>query len=189
MKCLYAAIPAHLVPEDCDIIKSRYSHDLKPGSIDTNDSINQNSHRKSFVTFLRDPDITHMLLNLAKEVNKSHFGFSLYDSKPDVQFTEYNSKYKGEYNWHMDTLFNENIWERKLSIVLQLSDPNDYEGGDFLISSSGEKTAENITLNDPQLKKQGSAILFPSFVQHKISPVTKGVRNSLVTWIDGPHWQ
>ena len=185
MKCLYFAMSSYLAAEDCNIIKSKYSHNLELGRIDGGSQ----HARKSRVQFLHDPDIIHMLLNLAKEFNRNHFGFNLYDSKPDVQFTEYSSEYQGEYNWHMDTLFNQNVWERKLSIVLQLSDPSEYEGGDFLISSSGEKGAENITLNDPQFKKQGSVIVFPSFVQHKISPVTKGVRNSLVTWIDGPSWR
>jgi len=66
---------------------------------------------------------------------------------------------------------------RKLSLVLQLSDPKDYEGGELILHLSEEPTVVP--------KKQGYVTIFPSFVLHEVTPVTSGTRHSLVSWISG----
>ena len=74
--------------------------------------------------------------------------------------------------------------DRKLSMTIQLSDSHEYEGGDF-------KFRDDIT-NLPtkeQLRKKGTVLIFPSFLYHSVQPVTKGIRKSLVTWIEGPAWR
>ena len=67
------------------------------------------------------------------------------------------------------------------SIVVQLTDPSEYEGGDL----------EILTTENPfwAAKEKGSCILFPSFCLHKVHPVTKGLRNSLVLWVSGPPFE
>ncbi len=73
---------------------------------------------------------------------------------------------------------------RKLSFVCQLTDPEEYEGGEF------EMQPLYLGAPDPkQLKTQGTAIIFPSLVMHKVNPITKGTRHSLVAWIEGPKWR
>jgi PKHD-type hydroxylase len=66
-----------------------------------------------------------------------------------------------------------------LSISVQLSDPSEYEGGDLQFSLYGDRTviAE---------KEQGTMVIFPSYMRHRVTPVTRGTRRSLVTWITGP---
>ena len=74
---------------------------------------------------------------------------------------------------------------RKLSLTLNLTDPNEYEGGDLLFDfgskDEGGQTNEEIKI----ARKQGTLIIFPSFIKHCISPVTKGTRYSLVNWTLG----
>ena len=72
---------------------------------------------------------------------------------------------------------------RKLSLTLQLSDPNTYEGGKFLLFNGEHEPSE------PPIREQGSIIVFDSRLWHKVTPVTKGVRYSLVSWVLGPHFR
>ena len=73
-------------------------------------------------------------------------------------------------------------WYRKLSYSIQMSSPREYEGGEVTISgSSSEKWKAN--------KQKGTMTIFPSFMQHRVSPVTVGTRRALVGWIGGPPWR
>lgn len=103
----------------------------------------------------------------------------------ELQFTEYSSEYQGHYDWHNDVNWDEPIaTQRKLSVIVQLSDPKDYEGGDFEM--------QPLHLEPPlpePLKKQGTVLVFPSFLQHKVHPVTSGIRHSIVGWMEGPKWR
>ena len=117
-----------------------------------------------------------------QEANANAFGVDISFLK-SLQFTTYNSNNIGHYDWHEDIVWDSNnVLDRKLSMVIQLTDPNDYEGGD-LEFSLGESP------NKEELKKRGTIIVFPSFVKHRVTPVTKGVRNSLVAWMEGPKWR
>lgn len=110
-----------------------------------------------------------------------------------LQFTKYE---KGQYyNIHADT-FSEPFKDkrpnfkgkiRKLSITCQLTDPNDYEGGElvFVIPQIIDNKIKLQEITCKQFLPKGTVIVFPSFVWHKINPVKKGVRYSLVSWIIG----
>jgi PKHD-type hydroxylase len=98
------------------------------------------------------------------------------DQIEKVQIGQYSIG--GHYDWHVDAPFYERKGDgiqRKISISLLLSDPDSYEGGDFLFKD----------IDTPLTKKQGSIIVFPSGVTHKVTPVTSGVRYSAVTWANG----
>ena len=103
----------------------------------------------------------------------------------DIQHTEY--QVDEHYNsWHTDTHLHadSNASQRKLSISIQLSDPNDYEGGDL------EFCDGNLScIPREKLRGKGTVIIFPSFVTHRVTPVTKGVRHSLVSWCEGSAWR
>ncbi len=115
---------------------------------------------------------------LFRNSNHNAFGFDL-SYFHEIQFTEYDSKYKGKYDWHEDLTWpTDRCIHRKLSMVIQLSDPSEYEGGDLELAKE-PPTPE-------QLRPQGSVIVFPSFLQHRVTPVTAGLRYSLVTWYEGP---
>jgi PKHD-type hydroxylase len=94
-----------------------------------------------------------------------------------TQIGRYKSTDEGFYDWHMDAGPPENGLQRKLSISILLSDPSEFEGGELQFKGIEDQKI---------LTKQGSIVVFPSFVEHRVTPVTKGVRYSAVTWTSGP---
>jgi PKHD-type hydroxylase len=92
-----------------------------------------------------------------------------------IQFTKYDPKDGASYyNLHRDT--GPSHQHRKISFVILLDDPENFSGGEFFLEHSGK--IEKL--------KKGTAIMFPSFLQHQVLPVTSGIRHSLVCWISGP---
>lgn len=120
--------------------------------------------------------------------------YTIYNAKPD--------RPKGDfYTWHTDAgphpYPDGSI--RKLSLTLQLSDPDEYEGGFFQwidpkeefdkLQDSRSINMDNAIQTLPHtLKQKGSLVLFPSFMHHQVTPVTRGTRKSLVTWFLGPQY-
>ena len=104
--------------------------------------------------------------------NQFGFDFDVSGIYHDLQLLEYPEG--GHYDWHMDIGPGEAA-HRKLSVIIQLSNPEDYEGGTTLFKAS-EKEHE-------LPKKRGQICVFPSYVLHKVEPVTKGTRYALVTWV------
>jgi PKHD-type hydroxylase len=107
--------------------------------------------------------------------NENNFGFDLYGFVESLQYTIYD-KLGDHYDWHVDLSYGRTPY-RKLTVSVQLSDPSEYEGGELQIKESNEST----TLN----KKLGAVSIFPSYTLHRVTPVTKGVRKSLVAWVNG----
>ena len=100
----------------------------------------------------------------------------------EIQYTIYEGSAHGHYDWHHDVDWNNNDGrDRKLSITVQLSDPGDYEGGDFEFSE--------VPALPENYKDKGSVLVFPSFLMHRVLPVTAGIRKSLVAWFWGPQWR
>jgi|TARA_B100000035_G_scaffold188284_1_gene160752 PKHD-type hydroxylase len=100
-----------------------------------------------------------------------------------IQYTQYE---EGQfYKWHNDSgisnMHDDNM-VRKLSFVLQLSDPDDYEGGNLQLLDEGGKSYI-------APRQRGTMILFDSRTQHRVLKVTKGCRKSLVGWTVGPRWK
>lgn len=146
-----------------------------------------NSVRRSKVRWLNrfDPKFAELFANLQhlfNQANKNAFGFDL-SGFHEVQFTEYHAAESGKYDWHHDTHWADNVFaQRKASMVIQLSDAGSYEGGDLeLLQEDCYHVPDKLAL-----RQQGSVIVFPSFLRHRVVPVTQGVRYSLVTWCEGP---
>jgi len=94
----------------------------------------------------------------------------------ELQFTTYAAWQEGHYDWHRDdNPGGTTAWDRVLSVVVLLSAPTEFEGG--ILELDGYV---------PPALAQGSLIIFPSAVRHRVTPVTRGVRHSLVTWAYGP---
>lgn len=136
--------------------------------------------RKSRVAWVEDKKILNLLYDFVDMANRNVFNLHIY-KKADIQFTEYLATEGGHYNWHHDIDWNRNDGlDRKLSVTVQLSSPDEYEGGDFLF---------NECQSPSQAKEKGTVLIFPSYLQHKVNSVTKGVRRSLVAWFEGPKWK
>ena len=149
--------------------------------------------RKSNVKFHNygDPETIWIFQRLnwvIEQINNQFYNFDLngYDT---FQYTEYDDFEQGRYDFHQDTIMGQNLPDniietRKLSITLLLNEPGvDFEGGDFQINSGQEKDAETVEL------KKGRMIFFPSFAIHRVAPVTKGRRKSVVVWVLGPKFR
>jgi PKHD-type hydroxylase len=142
----------------------------------------EDSIRKSNIKWLRpEADKTEWmyekLMQLVLEANFNYWKFDLSHIKDAIQYTEYNGEENGGYDWHLDVgKFPLN--HRKISITVQLSDPDDYEGGDLEIWAGGKEP-----IKAPRQK--GAVVMFPSYLMHRVTPVTKGVRKSLVLWVGG----
>lgn len=117
------------------------------------------------------------MAEIARQLNSQFYRFDLYGFHEHFQYTIYDSNDKGHYNWHIDSGHNTNV-PRKLSLVLQLSDPDSYEGGDLQVRIGSQP--------DTVLKQRGLIAAFPSYRLHRVTPVTKGVRKTLVIWVGGP---
>ncbi len=150
-------------------------------------SIVNHEIRKSKIAFVPDnnfySDIYGMIDQYVTKINRDYFGFDISYGIHDVQFATYSGEEQGHYGWHHDVFFaQKEPYHRKLSFVLQLSDPNEYTGGDF-------QFRDVPAVSDEQFKPQGSLLIFPSFFYHRVTPVLTGTRYSLVSWIDGPRWR
>jgi PKHD-type hydroxylase len=149
-------------------------------------STQNNQYRSSEIRWLPTalhPDTTNLLWAFAQTANRNAFGFDIAYLN-DIQYTTYHANKNGKYDWHHDTFWgNPTAFDRKISIVMQLSDPKDYEGGDFEIDPQYQ------ALPAEDIRTKGAVIAFPSFIRHRVTPVTKGVRRSLVCWVEGPKFR
>ena len=109
----------------------------------------------------------------------SGWGYAI-TSQEMTQLSRYKSIDEGHYDWHMDAFPPDNGIQRKLSCVILLNDPSEFDGGILQLKGSEDEVL---------LNKQGSIIVFPSFIEHKVTPVTKGVRYTAVTWASGPSFR
>ena len=172
---------------DCEDIIKQYSQKLSVAV--TADEAGQH-RRKSNIVFIEDRELKTHIANFAAFVNRRAFGFNLDLAYFDLQFTEYLAEEQGHYDWHIDITPDrlkqnpgqDSVYDRKLSVTLLLSHPDDYEGGNLELITSLPTDAE-------KYRQQGSAVVFPSFIGHRVTPVTKGKRYSLVAWLEGPKFQ
>lgn len=139
--------------------------------------------RRSKVKWLtHDNDVRDLLWGYAEEANRNAFGFDV-RNVGDIQYTEYHATESGHYDWHHDIHWNEDkAYDRKLSITVQLSGPEDYTGGGF---EFGETQTPDYAIST----KKGTVLVFPSYLQHRVTPVESGTRVSLVAWFEGPRWK
>jgi len=121
------------------------------------------------------------LLSLVKEANDSLWHFDITSMNEDIQYTEYHAEDEGHYTWHQD-IGPGIAAQRKISITIQLSDSDAYEGGDLQIWQGGTSVQDT-------RRGAGVAVLFPSYMMHRVTKTTKGVRKSLVLWVGGNHYR
>ena len=146
-----------------------------------NTRITRDDLRKSEVMFIAPAGnewVYDKLSAACIQANTNRHKFEITGFQTELQLASYGPQQFFE--WHMD-FGTGNVSNRKLSISVQLSSPDEYEGGElqFMIN-------QNIFT---ATKEKGTAIIFPSFGLHRVTPVTKGVRKSIVGWISGPPYR
>ena len=145
--------------------------------------------RKSKVVWLSEKWIYKELLKFI-EMGNENYNFELTTAEP-IQYTRYDPS--DHYDWHVDQLDgpreDARPDTRKLSLCLNLTDPNEYEGGDFWMGRPNPNPENSKTYKLDFMQTRGAVVVFPSYAFHKVAPVTKGVRHSLVCWMRGRKWR
>ena len=194
-------MPDALTPEETEYIVNEGEIQFKINSLEGTHQ-GSNAERSSKIAWLDDTLTTHLLEEIIYSANIDA-GWVLDLTRPEaVQYTDYDEK-GDEYGYHIDG--NQDRYAakqlverstnpiplnqttnpllaglvRKLSVTVNLSEPVDYEGGTLELLFDG---AKHELPNPPY----GSAIVFPSFIHHRITPITKGTRKSAVMWFNGP---
>lgn len=196
MKALWSYTQA-FTPEQCEWIieKAKTKKPSWARTGDTPDLDTTFNHRRSKIVWIEENDpelhIIHKIYWSAVTQMNNEFFQAHITALPPLQFTQYCEQYQGEYKLHMDLSWLEqsNVSmnsgsQRKISAIVQLSDPNTYEGGDF-------EFGHEVPGKPPRdiIRQQGTILAFPSFLHHGVMPVTKGKRYSLVGWFEGPPWR
>ena len=141
----------------------------------THDTKTRTSHI-SWIPFKKMPEMYKDIEKTIKATNGNHFGFEGVQITEYAQYTE--NPEGGFYDWHIDSDINmaKEPPVRKISMTCLLSPENEFEGGDLELVKEGQ--AAKI--------KQGQAVFFASFIRHRITPIIRGTRKSLVMWFGGP---
>ena len=168
-------------PDQCQMVincgrrqppqKAQVGMNKPGGGIDTNKRITT----ISWIPFKEMEPMYNQINNFIQKAHLNHFGFDDIQITEQAQFTEYPEG--GFYDWHMDCDVNMQHEPpvRKISMTVLLNDPLEFEGGDLELMSPGKF----------KKLKQGHAMVFASFLNHRVAPVTRGVRQSLVMWFGG----
>lgn len=183
--CWHGALDPH---ECMEIIEHGNKKTLIDATINSSSNVNE-EWRRSKVAWFNEHDVEWLypkIEYISQQLNGQFYDFDLWGFNEDMQYTVYEESDEGFYDWHADsyTTIENNIdlrLPRKMSLTIQLSDPDDYEGGDLEINAGGRIIKAPRTL--------GLAVAFPSYQLHRVTPVTKGTRRSLVVWITGPRFR
>jgi len=166
-------IPQALSADECAIVTAMGTAQPR---VDGRVELGDDAYRVSHISWIEPNESNHWLFHklgvLFKQVNQE-FGFGIVGFVDALQYTEYGPGQ--HFEWHMDIGPGETSL-RKLSMTIQLSTPGDYDGG--VLEFVGLPTGE-------QARHQGTAVFFPSYMGHRVTPVTRGIRRSLVAWASG----
>lgn len=171
------SIPNFLSDTEIDNIQNLVSNlQSKSGTAGNDKEI-----RRSKVKWIKEENSNNVWLfiklkRIIEEVNSYVWRFDLKGWNDSIQYAEYSEEDKGYFDWHLD-LDSKISSHRKLSMTIQLSDENEYKGGEF----------QTFTVKNPltQSSTKGTLILFPTYLLHRVTPVTQGLRKSLVWWVGG----
>jgi PKHD-type hydroxylase len=147
------------------------------------DEENTDKFRKSNIKWLPFDSkwewVIDRIMSQVTEANDAIWNFDLKSIIDNIQYTEYDGN-GGHYDWHLD-IGPGSISHRKISIVVQLSDPEDYVGGDLELKPG----CDDLVIP----RGKGNVVVFPSFLLHRVVPLTSGNRKSLVLWVGGDHYK
>jgi len=174
-----------LIPEQIQELADYVNKEnpLEPaGFIEDDNAVGSNDTVRStdisWIDTNRFPEIYARLGDAVHYANNTLYKFAITYLEP-CQYSVYTAEKKGHYVTHCDgALKGQNGDTRKLSFSLLLNDPSEFEGGDLILDV--DYKGINCDLQYNQI------CFFPSYLPHKVTPVTKGIRKSLVGWVHGP---
>lgn len=174
-------LPNALTVDQCDsLVALVQTHRMKDAGLVRGATAHQ--IRRAGIAWLDDMPqaawVMDQMISTVAAANRETFGFDLTDFGESPQVARYGAERQDHFDWHSDIGAGQWAAKRKLTIVVQLSDPADYEGGSLEL-----RPDSNVTKAP---RARGTAIVFPSFVLHRVTPVTQGIRWSLTLWSHGP---
>jgi len=177
----YTTWDGAFTPEELDAIVA-YGDALGQIQATIIESDHNSKFRSTRISWIEESQETlwmfRKLVGAARAINQQAYCFDL-AALESLQYTVYHAGEKSHYDWHVD--HGRTPTRRKLSLVLQLSAPTDYEGCDLQIYASNQI--------DTAPKTRGTLIAFPANVLHQVTPIRSGVRRSLVAWAVGPEFR
>ena len=180
IKCPYYYFESAITDEICDVIIATGMEKAHEDAVINSGGEEDKDYRRGKVAWLKDGWIEQILGAYVERANiEANWNFIL-DDKELIQFATYKKQDFYQYHRDCDTVQPK---YRKLSVTVQLSDPQKYSGGELFIRHFWGKT--NLPI-DEQLKSRGTVIVFPSILLHSITRIIKGTRHSLVQWYSGP---
>ena len=172
-----------LSPEEIENYKKHDNWDSEKNEPKNLHKPNHSVRRTTLNWLPKDHKYNSILLDYVVKANENVYHYDISKFTP-CQFAQYNV---GDfYDYHQDSGHQYVEYEketRKLSMTVQLSDSKDYEGGEFQFYNGNEDP------DIPPIPEQGSILIFDSRMYHRVTPITKGVRYSLVSWVLGPHFR
>ena len=188
-KLYKSIIPPHVCEEIIKLglsskVKTAVTAEQNSDKLSNEELVNLQKIRHSNISWLGGEWIYKWIRPCVQDSNKNwKYDINFVDN---FQFTIY--KENQFYDWHPDYFPSDRPRDRKISLTVSLSDPKDYEGGEleFIVEDVPEKRHSVIC---KELVERGSIVVFPSFILHKVHPITSGTRYSLVIWHEGPTWK
>lgn len=172
---MVASKSGFLTTDECQsIIQIGKNQTSVAGSLGVDDEIKESTRRSNVTYLMHNDDTTWLYDRLGQEVQKVNtqaYNFDISGIEA-IQLATY--EVGDHYDWHTDLGEGDNS-TRKLSLSIQLTDADEYEGGDL----------EFMKMSNTSNRDQGSIIFFPSFLHHRVKPITRGSRYSLVAWVHG----
>jgi PKHD-type hydroxylase len=178
----YAFWDDFLTREQLDMLQIRAQQSTLDASIGGENGFKVDvGYRRTKINWLPfSPDtgwVFERIGDIVSKLNSRFYRFDIDGFGEQIQLSNYNSNEAGTYDWHIDSgALGEKV--RKMSVVVQLSEPGEYEGGELQILHTSDRP---LTIE----KKRGRLIMFPSYTIHKVTPVTAGSRQTLVAWLFG----
>jgi PKHD-type hydroxylase len=175
------ALPDAFTAAECDcIVALAEASGLRPGGLVG--GVANRDIRRAEIAWLDDAAgagwVMERLVRLVAAANRAAFGFDLEEFGESPQVARYGAEAAGHFAWHSDIGEGALARRRKVTLVVQLSDPGAYEGGGLELMPDGQVVAA--------ARDRGAAVAFPSFVLHRVAPVSRGTRHSLTVWAHGP---
>lgn len=181
MKSHYYCIENAMAPEECNQLYSMIKENANSMAKPVPAKGVTKTSEVDLCDYGKVKDLMERPRHIIHDINKNFFGFNLFPASDFdlLNLASYKEDVKAEYDWHTDNVGGE-MYDIKLTTIINLSS-KEYEGGELEFFINGPLQVKGFD-------KQGSILIFPSWIPHKVNPITKGERISLTYFVTGPNW-
>jgi PKHD-type hydroxylase len=174
-------VPRAFTPAQCDLLVG-YANQAQAADAKLVNQAADHNIRRSELVWVDDIEgadwVMGQIIDVVRTANRDVYNFDLSEFAESAQIARYGAERQGHFDWHSDIGEGHFARKRKLTIVIQLSDEQNYTGGTLEIMASNAITKGQ--------KERGTATVFPSYLLHRVTPVETGERHSLTVWAHGP---